>query len=245
MPKVCENCEKLPWSSTAKKRCICHGFNLDLGCGGNKQKGYLGSDKRDLPNVDLVFDIENVPTDQNPREKDGITFKDVGWPIPDEAVDHLLMSHVLEHMKPWLVIDIMNEMWRVMHPQGQTFIAVPYAGSFGFWQDPTHTKGFNEATWAYFDPSHQSHLYNIYRPQPWKVTKCIFNPIYNMEVILEPRKICQHGSRYVRSAFIDGVIECTCCWKAFLKEKSNVLLLCQQCRPKIQKSLRSTFGKKK
>jgi len=79
-------------------------------------------------------------------------------------------------------------MWRVIHPDGQALIAVPYAGSFGFWQDPTHTKGYNQATWAYFDPAHSSNLYSIYRPQPWLVTRCNWNPYSNMEVILEPRK---------------------------------------------------------
>lgn len=121
MPKVCDECLKLPWSETAIRRCICHGFNLDLGCGPHKNKGFVGSDKRDIKGVDLVFDIEELP-----------------WPIPSNSVDKLLCSHVMEHMKPWLVIGIIDEMWRVMKHDGQTLIAVPYAGSFGFHQDPSH-----------------------------------------------------------------------------------------------------------
>lgn len=169
MKKFCVDCEKLPWVTGAKKRCLCEGFNLDLGCGPHKQKGYIGTDMRAIPGVDLQFDIEELP-----------------WPIPSDSVDKLLCSHVLEHMKPWLVIDILNEMWRVVKEDGQVLIAVPYAGSYGFWQDPTHTKGFVEASWTYFDPDYA--LYNIYKPMPWKIVRCNSSPVHNMEVILEPRK---------------------------------------------------------
>lgn len=221
MRKICEDCLKRPWGSTAKKRCICHGFNLDLGCGSHKQKGFVGSDKRDLPGVDLVFDIEVLP-----------------WPIPNNSVDKLLMSHVLEHMKPWLSIDILNEMWRVMHPEGQALVAVPYAGSFGYYQDPTHCNPWNEASWAYFDPAHPSRLYTIYEPLPWKVVRCNFNPLYNMETILEPRKSCQHGRWYQTGHEGDRI--CTCCWNRFHQETKEQAV-CSSCTPFKQKSLKTEF----
>lgn len=221
MPKICDYCVKLPWGLTAKKRCICHGFNLDLGCGPHKQKGFIGSDKRDINGVDLVFDIEKFP-----------------WPVPGNSVDKLLMSHVLEHMKPWLVNDIMNEMWRVMHPNGQALIAVPYAGSFGFWQDPTHTKGYNEATWAYYDPAHPSRLYTIYEPYPWKITRCNFNPLSNMEVIMEPRKLCDHGRVYENGH--PGKEYCLCCWNKVIDDPVKVKL-CAHCALPLRKSIQSNL----
>jgi SAM-dependent methyltransferase len=83
------------------------------------------------------------------------------------------------------MLDFMNEVWRVMKPGGTFAIAVPYAGSRGFWQDPTHINGCNEVTWQYFDPDYP--LYTIYKPKPWKIRKGF--PVYqvqgNMEVILE------------------------------------------------------------
>lgn len=47
---------------------------------------------------------------------------------------------------------------------------------------------FNEATWAYFDPAHESKLWTVYRPLPWKIARMHTSPQHNIEVILEPRK---------------------------------------------------------
>ena len=33
------------------------GIQLDIGCGSNKQKGFVGMDKRDIAGVDIVHDF--------------------------------------------------------------------------------------------------------------------------------------------------------------------------------------------
>lgn len=143
---------------------------LDVGCGGNKQKDFIGMDKRELEGVDIVHDLEVFP-----------------WPLTPESCITVVASHVVEHIKPWLMLEFMNEVWRVLTPGGDFAIAVPYAGSRGYWQDPTHINGCNEVTWQYFDPQYP--LYSIYKPKPWEIHKGF--PTYqnqgNMEVIL--RKI--------------------------------------------------------
>jgi len=143
------------------------GIKLDCGCGLNKQKGFIGMDKRKIPGVvDIIHDIEVFP-----------------FPLPDNTCSVILMSHVIEHIKPWLMIDLMNELWRVMEPGGQLWLAFPYAGSFGFWQDPTHCNGCNQATFTYFDPKHP--LYQVYKPLPWDLKQNTWSETGNMEVILE------------------------------------------------------------
>ena len=72
-----------------------------------------------------------------------------------------------EHLKPWLVPSIMDEIWRILKVGGQLQLAMPYARSNGFWQDPTHVKTWNEATPEYFDPS--KYLYNIYKTKPFRI----------------------------------------------------------------------------
>jgi SAM-dependent methyltransferase len=143
------------------------GFRLDVGCGENKMQGFLGIDKRPCKGVDIVHDIEKFP-----------------WPLKDESVLDIFCSHVMEHIKPWLMLDLMNEMWRVMKPGGQLVISMPYGVSFGFVQDPTHCNACNEATWTYFDPRYP--LWAIYKPQPWVIQKGF--PQWfaqgNMEVLL-------------------------------------------------------------
>lgn len=149
------------------------GIKLDIGCGGNKQPGFVGIDVRDLPSVDIVHNVEKFP-----------------WPLPNESVSFAVASHLVEHINPHggVFMNFMNEVWRIMKVGGQFMIATPYAGSFGYWQDPTHCNGCNEATWAYFDPEHRSGLYNIYFPKPWAIIKNEWQINGNMEVVLEKRK---------------------------------------------------------
>lgn len=140
---------------------------LDIGCGNNKQDGFIGIDKRELKNVDVVHDIEIFP-----------------WPFKDNSFITALMSHVFEHIKPWLSIDVMNEIHRVLVNDGQLAISCPYGWSGGYIQDPTHCNPVNEVTWQYFDPEYP--LYSIYEPKPWKIEKGF--PQYqcngNLEVLM-------------------------------------------------------------
>ena len=141
---------------------------LDVGCGANKQEHCLGMDKRRLPGVDVVHDIEAVP-----------------WPFAKETFTRVILSHVMEHIDPRKSVDVMNEIWRVMKPDGVLMLAMPYAGSFGHWQDPTHIKPWNEATCHYFDPDME--LYNIYAPDPWKIEANVWRADGNLEVVFRKR----------------------------------------------------------
>jgi len=142
---------------------------LDVGCGDNKQPHCIGMDKRKVDGVDVVHDCEIIP-----------------WPFASNTFDRIIMSHLVEHLKPWLILDIFDEMWRIMKPDGELMIATPYAGSFGFWQDPTHIKPWNEATPTYFDPDYP--LYQIYKPKPWKIRINSWHSNGNMEIVLSARK---------------------------------------------------------
>jgi len=141
---------------------------LDAGCGSGKTPGAVGMDRRKLDGVDVVHDIEVLP-----------------WPFPDSLFDRIILSHVMEHLNPKLHVDLMNEMWRVMKPNGQLLLAMPYPGSFGHWQDPTHIKPWNEATPQYFDPDKP--LYQIYQPKPWKIVDVAIHHSGNIEIRMEKR----------------------------------------------------------
>jgi len=158
---------------------------LDIGCGANKQKNFVGLDKRKLPGVDIVHDLEQFP-----------------YPLPDECCLTIVGSHVVEHIKPWLMLEFMNELWRIMKLGGQLALSMPYAGSGGFWQDPTHCNGCNEVTWQYFDS--RNSLYGIYEPKPWRIAHGF--PVWqangNLEVLMEKIEIVPElpnnmGSKYV------------------------------------------------
>ncbi|MGI9298589.1 MAG: class I SAM-dependent methyltransferase [Gammaproteobacteria bacterium] len=152
-----------------------NGIMLDIGCGGSKNEGWIGIDKRPLSGVDIIHDLEVFP-----------------YPLPDECAHIILASHILEHIKPWLSLDIMNELWRIMKPEGQLYIIVPYAGSHGYYQDPTHCNPWNESTLEYFDPDYP--LYGIYLPKPWLIHEREFNPKHNLEVRMLKRALASEAT---------------------------------------------------
>jgi len=127
-------------------------MKLDVGCGFNKEDGYIGIDIQDRDGVDIVHDLEVFP-----------------WPIKDEECEQVHCSHIAEHIKPWLQMDFFNEIWRIMKPGGVMQLNVPYAGCHGDIQDPTHCTSWNELTWYYYDPEFP--WYEMYQPKPWKCTE--------------------------------------------------------------------------
>ena len=146
---------------------------LDAGCGSNCQPGFIGMDKRKLEGVQIVHDLEEFP-----------------WPLPFESCAVVVLSHVVEHIKPWFQIDLLNEIWRILEPKGQLLISTPYGGSFRYNQDPTHCSPWNQATPYYFVPAHHTAsnttLYEVYEPKPWSIKgdKVYFDPYGDLEVCL-------------------------------------------------------------
>ena len=149
-----------------KKQKFKQKIMLDVGCGFNKQAGYIGMDKRKVDGVDIVHDAESTP-----------------WPLDDESCSVVVMSHLIEHIKPWLQIQTIDECWRVLEIGGFLLIATPYATSFGYSQDPTHCSPWNEATVEYFVPGLP--LYDIYRPRPWALERRFWHTAYNLEIALK------------------------------------------------------------
>lgn len=150
------------------------GIILDVGCGASKQPGAVGMDAQELPGVDFVHSWNEFP-----------------WPFEDESVLTIVASHVIEHVNPadGHFLRWMDECHRVLKPGGQLAAVLPYGGSRGYWQDPTHSNGCNEDTWRYFDPEDPSGFYRFYRPKPWKLEHCTFHHNGNMEIVMRKRAI--------------------------------------------------------
>ena len=183
------------------------GIRLDIGGGGNPNPGFVNIDMLPLKEVDIVWDLETFP-----------------WPIPDESVTIATASHVLEHINPHkgVFIEFMNQVWRVLQKGGQFAFVVPYAESPGYIQDPTHCNPINETTMHYFDPDPEhanigQSLYAFYRPKPWKIVKQYYNPVGNLEVLLEKRlEDRSYQAGYVAS--VEDVAKEDITKKTYLKE---------------------------
>ena len=141
---------------------------LDCGCGHHKTPGAVGMDRRKVEGIDVVHDLAVLP-----------------YPFPNELFNRVILSHVMEHLNPKYHVEIVDEIWRILKVGGILALAMPYAGSEGHWQDPTHIKPWNRDTAWYFDPSHPSQLYDVYRPKPWKVAANSYQMNGNLEIVLE------------------------------------------------------------
>ena len=107
---------RLPKIKLAKK------VNLDIGCGAKKEKNFIGIDRRDC-GQDIVWDV---------RE---------GIPFPNESVDMIWTSHVMEHFTNVESMDVLREMYRVLKIGGVLVCTTPHAS------DPTSCYFGHESFW--------------------------------------------------------------------------------------------------
>jgi hypothetical protein len=109
-------------------------IRLDVGCGKNCSKGYIGVDMDETLKVDIVHNIENSP-----------------MPIEDGVVDEIYTSHTLEHLSGLGYMHVMNEFWRILKVGGEVKIIVPYFRTKVAVQDPTHRMQFDVDSFKYLD----------------------------------------------------------------------------------------------
>lgn len=100
-------------------------MKLNLGCGFRRLDGWVNADASPLCAPDQVVDLERMP-----------------WPWPDDCIDEVLLSHVLEHLGRTAAnyLEIMGELWRVCRPDARITIVVPHPRHDDFLHDPTHLR---------------------------------------------------------------------------------------------------------
>ena len=96
-------------------------MKIDLGCGPNKQEGFIGADVREFKGVDVVCDLGKAE-----------------WPWKDDTVDEAHASHFVEHLTPKERIHFCNELWRVLKKGGKCQIITPHWASSRAIGDLTH-----------------------------------------------------------------------------------------------------------
>lgn len=108
-------------------------IKLDFGCGPNKAEGFLGVDAIKFPNVDVVLDIAN----------------DI-WPWEDNSVIEARASHFVEHLNTKQRTHFINELYRILVPDGKCQIVVPHWASCRAYGDPTHVWPPVSEFWFYY-----------------------------------------------------------------------------------------------
>ena len=81
-------------------------MKLNLGCGFNKLAGYVNVDIRKEVSPDVVCDIQKLL-------------------YPDNSVDEIFASHLLEHIGWRKVDEVLKEWYRVLKPEGYLKLILP------------------------------------------------------------------------------------------------------------------------
>ncbi|MDB9488969.1 class I SAM-dependent methyltransferase [Dolichospermum circinale CS-534/05] len=104
--------------------------NVDLGCGTHKAEGFIGVDIIAGDQVDVIANLNGH------------------FPFPDNSVDFLKAHDIIEHLPDR--IQTMNEIWRILKPDGIVDISVPSTDGRGAFQDPTHVSFWNINSFMYY-----------------------------------------------------------------------------------------------
>jgi predicted SAM-dependent methyltransferase len=173
---------------------------LDIACGQRLQPGWTGLD---------IVDLEKVQEDSKYIKYDVLTFP---WPIADKSIYEARCSHFVEHIPHRLdgiskykdgLVAFMEEVYRVLMPQGIFTIDAPYYSSQRAHQDPTHCRSITENTFRYFDPKWMAEIgmdhYGIQTDFEVLTIKLILDPEYEAK----NKTAQQYAVKYVMNSVQD------------------------------------------
>lgn len=106
---------------------------LNMGAGTDIRVGYINHDIAPLSGIDCVHDLNVYP-----------------WPWHDASFEQIVANDVIEHLDDFM--KAMEELHRILKPEGRIKLSVPYWNSWCAHADPTHHRGFHELTFRFFDP---------------------------------------------------------------------------------------------
>lgn len=116
---------------------------LNLGSGYRKINGWINLDIRPECEPDIVCNVEE------------------GLPFEDNSISEIRCWDFLEHIHIGKTIFVMEEIYRVLKPEGRLEFFVPSTDGRGAFQDPTHVSFWNRNSFFYFSDDAHRNLYNI------------------------------------------------------------------------------------
>ncbi len=111
---------------------------VDIGCGSTLQcEEAIGVDRFASAVTSVVADLEG------------------GLPLATGSVDHLFAVHVLEHVHD--PVALMDEVHRVLQPDGVVHLLLPHWRHPNAVADPTHVRYYGPETFRWFCQEHPGH----------------------------------------------------------------------------------------
>jgi len=131
---------------------------LNLGAGNKIISDAVNHDlTKHRPEIDIAWDLNNIP-----------------WPWEDDTFTYILANAVLEHLEIDL-LKSMNECHRILKPNGELTVKLPYWNHEASYEDPTHYWVFSPGVFDLFDPeTYRGQHYGFYTPRKWKILGCNF-----------------------------------------------------------------------
>lgn len=154
---------------------------LNIGAGNDSRDGYINHDFVKLPGIDITHDLNKYP-----------------WPWGDNSADKIIIMDVLEHLNDFVLA--MEEIYRILKPDGIVLIRVPYWNHSCAYIDPTHKRGFHEQTFDFFDI--ESKIYS----QRSYYTRARFRVVSKTFTLTPGYPYTKIPCIYIRNRFLSGVI---------------------------------------
>jgi len=148
-------------------------IKLNIGCGRDYRKGWKNVDASREVKADEYYDIRN------------------GIKEEENSCIEIYCSGVLEQiLENEKFLFVMNELWRVLDPNGIATIVVPSSRYAIAFRDPFDCRHFIEETWDYIDYNKKYyHLYgSVYGFKPWIVLEKTTNLRGIMTIVMRPLK---------------------------------------------------------
>ena len=118
-------------------------MKINLGCGHRKVEGMLNIDNRIECSPDLVCDLSKT------------------FPFEDNSIEVVRAYDFLEHIPIGKTVFVMEEIYRVLKPNGEFIHFSPSTDGRGAFQDPTHVSFWNvNSFWHFMEDSYRD-LYGI------------------------------------------------------------------------------------
>ena len=107
-------------------------IKLNIGSGVRNKPSYINVDIRKDVGADIVADLS----------------KD--FPFKPDTIDEVRASDFLEHIPIGKTIGLIEEIYRVLKPNGMFKHSTPSTDGRGAFQDPTHVSFWNVNSWLYY-----------------------------------------------------------------------------------------------
>ena len=118
----------------AQRNLLTDPLKLHIGCGNQRLEGYINCDLFQTIAAERLFDCTKR------------------WPFPDDSTSTIYCSHTLEHLHDYQ--GFFREAHRVLRPNGNLQIRVPYGGHKAAYWDLTHVRPWYGESFCFLQPGY-------------------------------------------------------------------------------------------